>query len=205
MRGSGRVIEIRENRSIVRIEILDSRNVVGIEILNSRRAIACGFSRNPAGYRLRLSKTKVSIIRSDQAMEPAMIPRRSQSDLELARLQRAKIRDTTVGRPLGPEMIQFFKQSVAKRQTKLSKIAEVWGMLVPSTLNDHCALESLNRGVLAVVVDSSSHLYELKQLFLAGLQQQLLMACKSAGLRKINLRPGRWYDADEDGRKIRFD
>jgi hypothetical protein len=106
---------------------------------------------------------------------------------------------------LGPEMIQFFKQSVEKRQGKLGKIAECWSALVPEMLNDHCALEGLSRGTLTVLVDSSSHLYELKQLLLAGLQQQLLLACKGAGLRKINLRSGRWYSAGDDSRKIRFD
>ena len=74
-----------------------------------------------------------------------------------------------------------------------------------NALNDHCALEGYSRGSLTVLVDSSSHLYELKQLLLAGLQQQLLIACKGAGLRKITLKPGRWYDAGDDGdRKPRF-
>jgi len=101
--------------------------------------------------------------------------------------------------------VSFFKQSVARRHTKLSKIAECWGALVPETLNDHCALESFTRGGLTVIVDSSSHLYALKQLLLAGLEQQLLLACKSAGLRKIALKPGRWYEGDENGdRKPRF-
>lgn len=113
---------------------------------------------------------------------------------------------------LGPEMIAFFKGSVQKRQTKFVKIADAWGKLVPVTLADHCALESFHRGTLAVMVDSASHLYELKQLLLAGLQQQLLLACRSAGLRKVTLRPGRWYEQREspDGRgpaarKVRFD
>jgi hypothetical protein len=123
----------------------------------------------------------------------------------LARLYAFKTRDITVGNPLGPELIGFFKQSVAKRQTKLVKIAECWEVLVPATLNEHCALESLNRGTLTVLVDSSSHLYELKQLLLAGLQDQLMMACKSTGLKKISLRPGRWYNADSESRAPRFD
>src|ERR1700742_4749299 len=124
---------------------------------------------------------------------------------ELPRLYTVKQRDIPQAAKLGPEMIQYFKQSVEKRQTKLSKIAECWGALVPDTLNEHCALESLTRGSLTVLVDSSSHLYELKQLLLAGLQQQLLLACKSAGLRKIALKPGRWYDASEGGKRLRFD
>jgi len=126
-------------------------------------------------------------------------------DAELARLHRVKQSKPPVHALLGPEMVSFFKQSVAKRHTKLSKIAECWAALVPETLNDHCALESFTRGSLTVIVDSSSHLYELKQLLLAGLEQQLLLVCKSTGLRKITLKPGRWYEGGTDGdRKLRF-
>jgi len=126
------------------------------------------------------------------------------SNEEFARLARVKSSSKKVGSPLGEAMVEFFKQSVAKRHTKLSKIAECWAALVPDTLNEHCALESYSRGTLIVIMDSSSHLYELKQLLLAGLQQQLMMACKSAGLRKINLRAGRWYQGDDAG-KPQFD
>jgi hypothetical protein len=127
------------------------------------------------------------------------------SDTQLARLQSCKSRALPTSEPLGPELIGFFKQSVAKRQTKLVKIAECWGNLVPALLNDHCSLESLNRGTLTVLVDSSSHLYELKQLLLAGLQDQLLLACRSTGLKKIALRLGQWYDSACENRPPRFD
>jgi hypothetical protein len=131
-------------------------------------------------------------------------PRQQLERDQLARLARFKHRDLPAGAPLGPELIGFFKQSVAKRQTRLVKIAECWEVLVPSTLIDHCALESLTRGSLTVLVDSSSHLYELKQLLLAGLQDQLLLACKSTGLKKITLKPGRWYDALSENRAPKF-
>jgi hypothetical protein len=127
-------------------------------------------------------------------------------DAELKRLARVKRFEPPAAAALGPEMVNFFQQSVQKRQTKLAKIGECFGRLVPETLTDHCSLESLNRGTLTVLVDSASHLYELKQLLLAGIQQQLLLACKSAGLRKIVLRPGRWYEQTPDyGRKPRFE
>ena len=96
---------------------------------------------------------------------------------------------------LGDEMVQFFTRSVQKRQARLSRIAECWSMLVPEMISDHCALESLTRGTLTIIVDSASHLYELKQLLLAGLEQQLLLACRSTGLRKIVLKRGQWYEA----------
>jgi hypothetical protein len=134
------------------------------------------------------------------------LPRPNYEFLQLQRLQKVKQSGPPPADKLGGEMVTFFKQCVAKRQTHLGKIAEAWGTLVPPALSDHCSLESLSRGTLVVVVDSSSHLYELKQLLLAGIQQQLLLACKSAGLKKITLKPGRWYDGGGNGddRKIRF-
>jgi hypothetical protein len=106
---------------------------------------------------------------------------------------------------LGPEMVEFFKRSVQKRQTKFSKIGECWAARVPEILCEHTSLESFSKGTLTVLVDSASHLYELKQLLLAGLQQQILFACKSAGLRKISLKRGQWYEGDGVTKKIRFD
>jgi hypothetical protein len=122
----------------------------------------------------------------------------------LARLANCKSTTAAAMPGLGESMIQFFKHSVEKRQTKLSKLAECWGRLVPESLSDHCALESFSRGTLVVVVDSSPHLYELKQLLLAGLQDQLVLACKASGLRKISLRHGRWYAGDSGDRKVNF-
>jgi hypothetical protein len=126
---------------------------------------------------------------------------------ELRKLDQAKRVFRPAGAPLGSEMVSFFKRSVEKRHTRLGKIAECWGTIVPEMFNDHCSLESYSRGTLTVLVDSASHLYELKQLLLAGLQGQLLLACKSSGLRKIQLKAGRWYDADAEGgeSKLRFD
>jgi hypothetical protein len=124
--------------------------------------------------------------------------------MKLQRLQRVKQSGPPAVEKLGGEMVSFFKQCVVKRQSKLGKIGEVWGTLMPLILSERCSLESLNRGSLTVIVDSSSHLYEIKQLLLAGLEKQILLACKSAGLRKIVLKPGRWYEGDVD-RKVRFD
>lgn len=123
---------------------------------------------------------------------------------ELARLQHFKQSSAAPAPRLGDEMVAFFKQSVARRQTKFGKIAECWGQLVPQTLLDHCALESFSKGQLGVIVDSAAHLYELKQLLLSGLEAQLKLACRSAGLRKITLKRGRWYDGDDPEQRPKF-
>ena len=118
------------------------------------------------------------------------LSRASLQDAELRRLARVKqVLDPQLP-PLGQEMIAFFKQSVSRRQTNLGKISECWAAIVPESLTAHCSLDSLHRGTLTVLVDSSSHLYMLKQVLLAGLQEQLLINCKTTGLRKISLKPG---------------
>jgi hypothetical protein len=131
-------------------------------------------------------------------------PLSNSEESQLKRLHRVKQRNVPITAALGPEMLGFFKNSVAKRQTKLSTISQCWAQVVPEHLLDHCALESFHAGTLKVIVDSSPHLYELKQLLLAGVQQQLLLTCKSAGLRKITLKIGRWYDGEGNHRRIRF-
>src|SRR5688572_5280651 len=134
-----------------------------------------------------------------------MASARDGSDAALTRLHRVKQSQHRATPQLGPELLTFFKQSVERRQTKFATIAQCWEKLIPSTLLDHCALESFHAGTLKVIVDSSSHLYEMKQLLLSGLQDQVLIACKSTGLRRITLKLGRWYDGeDARDRKVRF-
>ncbi|HVT90880.1 MAG TPA: hypothetical protein VHD56_18645 [Tepidisphaeraceae bacterium] len=130
--------------------------------------------------------------------------RQNSDQLQLQRLHEAKQPNHHQADPLGPQMLDFFKKSVSKRQTRLTTIAECFEQLVPQMLLEHCALESFSAGTLKVIVDSSSHLYELKQLLLSGLQQQLLIACKSTGLRKITLKFGKWYEGDGRDRRINF-
>ena len=124
---------------------------------------------------------------------------------DLQRVHRVKQAAPDSTQALGPQLLEFFKKSVAKRQTRLAQLSECWCRLVPETLSDHCALEGFVRGTLTVLVDSSTHLYELKQLLLAGLQDQLLIACKSTGLKKISLKLGQWYDPASESRPPRFD
>lgn len=112
----------------------------------------------------------------------------------LARLDRYKRRDVSVGSALGDEIVEQYHRQVEKRQSKLATLADVWCRLVPDSLLARCALESFHRGRLTVIVDSAPHLYELRQVLLAGIEAQLLLACRSAGLRKIVLKRGTWTD-----------
>ena len=106
---------------------------------------------------------------------------------------------------LGADLVAFFRKDIQNKQSRFGKVAEVWLQLIPITLVDHTCLESFHAGTLKVMVDSSSHLYELKTVLLAGLEQQILLACKSTGLRKISMKLGRWYDGDDaQTRRVTF-
>jgi Dna[CI] antecedent, DciA len=110
---------------------------------------------------------------------------------QLQRLDRFKRASTaSTMTPLAGELVGYFDQVVRLRQNKLANVARSFAALVPESLSEHCALYSLKAGTLTVLVDGSVHLYELKQLLLAGLQSQLLLASRSAGVRKIILKPG---------------
>ena len=132
-------------------------------------------------------------------------PREREQESDFRRLARVKRTDRAPAPAFGNDLVRFFKQSVQKPQKKFGTNSEGWSTLIPSTFLDHTALESFSKGTLTVLVDSSPHLYELRTLLLSGLQEQLLLACKSSGLRKITLRHGRWYRGEGAEKRIRFD
>lgn len=122
----------------------------------------------------------------------------SHDEDNLARLDRSKRIDHAVGEAIGVELIDLYHRQVERRQTKLGLIAQAWGRLIPESLQERSCLETLHRGRLTVVVDSAPHLYQLKQVLLAGLQKQIIAACPGAGIRSIRLKRGRWYDRNGD-------
>lgn len=91
-----------------------------------------------------------------------------------------------------------FKRDIQKPFKQLAQMAEVWATLVPAELQQRTRLESLSRGVLRVVVDSSSGLYELDRLMRQGLQRDIIVAHKGPAVRKIQLRVGPVLPREED-------
>jgi len=126
-------------------------------------------------------------------------------DPDLALLRRLT-KYKSVARPappaIGGDMVAFFKQGVQRRQPKLEGIARAWLTLVPDMFQSHTCLDGFSKGTLTVLVDSASHLFELRQLLLAGVEKQLIIACKAAGLRKVNLKRGQWYNAETGAPKF---
>lgn len=85
---------------------------------------------------------------------------------------------------------ESFKKDIQKPYKQLHAMAEVWGRLIPPALVRKTRLESLARGVLRVVVDSSSTLYDLDRLLRQGLEKEIITQHTGPAVRKIQLRVG---------------
>jgi predicted nucleic acid-binding Zn ribbon protein len=92
-----------------------------------------------------------------------------------------------------------FKRQVERPHKQLAKLVCLWAELVPDDLARHTRLDSLNRGVLRVAVDSSARLYELDRLLRGGLQQQLIRAHPGPAIRKVQLHIQTWEASDGSG------
>ena len=100
--------------------------------------------------------------------------------------------------PLGQPLAFLMKHVLAKRVRQLGQLARVWDAVLPAAIRDHTALESFNRGVLTVLVDSAAHRYQLQVLLTGGLMSEI-RARFSGALNKIRLVPGQFAAVDLTG------
>ena len=106
------------------------------------------------------------------------------------------------GCPLGGPVNTFMKRIVQPRRRRLSLLGRAWIDLLPPELVEHSCLESLRGGRLKILVDSSSHLYELNLLVKEGLLDELRERCPSVPLSEIRLVHGLWYKMDDEEHRI---
>lgn len=81
-----------------------------------------------------------------------------------------------------------FKREVARPFKQLGDLAELWNELLPDEVAVGTRLESLQRGVLNVAVDSSARLYEIDRRLREGLERELVTRHKGAAFRRVKLR-----------------
>jgi len=103
----------------------------------------------------------------------------------------------------GP-MTVLMKHKLGKKVRQLSKLAVVWDEVLPATIRDHTALDSFQRGILTVLVDSSAHRYQLQTLLTAGLMKEIRKRF-SGPLNKIRLVPGQFSSVDLETGARRYD
>jgi hypothetical protein len=129
------------------------------------------------------------------------MPSRDPSDAYLDRLRQWRTR------PDRDYSLDFFKKvfkrEIEKPHKQLAALAELWQQLVPPELASHTRLDSLQRGVLKVSVDSSSCLYELDRMLRSGLENQLIVQHKGPALRRVQLRVAKIEDEQDPRRQER--
>lgn len=97
----------------------------------------------------------------------------------------------------------LMKHHFQKRVRQLGQLAKIWDDIVPESINDHTALESLNAGVLTVMVDSAAHRFQLHSLLEGGLRRQIQERFPGA-INKVKLVPGQFCSVDVSGNQ-RYD
>ena len=97
----------------------------------------------------------------------------------------------------------MFKREIEKPAKQLAAITELWAQLVPAEIVSHTRLDSLQRGVLKVSVDSSACLYELDRRLRDGLEKELVTQHKGPALRRVQLRVARIEDEPDPRRQPR--
>lgn len=100
--------------------------------------------------------------------------------------------------PVAQPMATLMKHTLAKRVRRLSALAEVWDEVIPAEIAEHTALESFNRGVLTVMVDSAPHRFQLQTLLSGGLQKEIRQRF-GGPLNRVRLVPGQFYAVDLAG------
>ncbi|MCP4377150.1 MAG: DUF721 domain-containing protein [bacterium] len=98
----------------------------------------------------------------------------------------------------------LMKHTLGKKVRQLGKLAVAWDEVLPGTIREHTALDSFQRGVLTVLVDSSSHRYQLQTLLNAGLMKEIRHRF-SGPLDKIRLIPGQFSSIDMETGTRRYD
>ena len=81
-----------------------------------------------------------------------------------------------------------FKRDVARPFKQLGDLIELWNQLLPADVADGTRLESLQRGILTVAVDSSARMYEIDRRLREGLEQSLIKQHKGPAFRRVKLR-----------------
>jgi hypothetical protein len=98
-----------------------------------------------------------------------------------------------------PVLQEVFKREIEKPHKQLGAMVELWEQMLPPDITKHTRLESLVKGTLRVVVDSSARLYELDRMLREGLQDRIITSFKGPAFRRIQLRVGELRDEPPHG------
>jgi hypothetical protein len=97
--------------------------------------------------------------------------------------------------PLARPLAILMKHTLGKRVRQLGRLAEIWEEVIPPGIMEHTALDGLRGGTLTVLVDSSAHRFQLRQLLDGGLLAEIRKRFSGA-LNKVRLEPGQFEEMD---------
>lgn len=106
--------------------------------------------------------------------------------------------------PLAATLGVLMKRHLARRVRQLGELALLWDEVIPDELRRHTALESYQRGVLTVMVDSASHRFQLQTLLSGGLLKALQQRF-GGPLDRVRLVPGQFYTLDPETGRPRYE
>ena len=90
---------------------------------------------------------------------------------------------------LGDAVRKLMEDSISARQARYESLPDVWSELLPRGLGGHCRLAGVADGLLKVVADSPSYMYELR-LCSSQLVEELRRRCPRARIRTIEVSVG---------------
>ncbi|MEM6458289.1 MAG: DciA family protein [Planctomycetota bacterium] len=126
-------------------------------------------------------------------------PETERQQAALERLRDRRVRpDADLSLAFLPEQ---FRREVARPFKQLGDLARLWESRLPAEVAAGTRLESLQRGVLTVSVDTASRMYDLDRRLREGLEQELITSHRGAAFRRVKLQvdAGRFGSSD-DGR-----
>ncbi len=88
---------------------------------------------------------------------------------------------------LGDNVDTYIKGRLGQLR-KNAAVVDVWRELLPEELYEHSRIAGISGGVVQVEVDPGPYMHEF-QLLSSELSGQLQRLCRSAGVRRIALRP----------------
>ena len=88
---------------------------------------------------------------------------------------------------LGGNVDTYIKERLSQLR-KNASVVDVWRELLPEELYEHSRIAGISGGVVQVEVDPGPYMHEF-QLLSSELSGELQRLCRSAGVRRITLRP----------------
>jgi len=92
------------------------------------------------------------------------------------------------GTPLLGDNVDTYIKGRLGQLRKNASVVDVWRELLPEELYEHSGIAGISGGVVQVEVDPGPYMHEF-QLLSSELSGQLQRLCRSAGVRRIALRP----------------